>query len=130
MIGREAVLVFVIVTTFGALLVLRGWLPNARFAGVSVKLVATPIPLSATALLPAPAPASTVSVAVLVPVLVGVNTTLIWHEAPTASAAPQFVLCVNWPRAAPLSAILDIGRTMVPEFETRTVFEALGDPLA
>ena len=84
-----------------------------------------PVPLSATVCVETPLPTFTLSVAVTGPTAAGSNTTLIAQLAPTATEAPQVLLCENGCGLEVESATLVIGSATAPVFVTVTVFAAL-----
>jgi len=61
-------------------------------------------------------PAVTLSVAVFVPVDVGANCTLIVQLELPATELPQVLLCTNWLRFVPASAMLVMGKAALPPF--------------
>jgi hypothetical protein len=122
--GSATVPVFVTVTDMGALATPAVSLPKSRAVGDTASLSATPDPLSATLRVAAPPPL-TFSVAVLEPAEVGMNTTLIVQLEPTASEAPQVLVCENCEASAPESAMPVTGSATAPVFVTVTDICAL-----
>jgi Pyruvate/2-oxoacid:ferredoxin oxidoreductase delta subunit len=123
--GSATAPVFVTVTTIGALATGIGWMPNAKDVGDTVWLGTTPTPLSGTVRVPAPPPPLTFSVAVCDPAEVGVNTTLIVQLDPTATDAPQLLVCENCEVFAPDSVTLMMGSARAAVFVTVTALGAL-----
>jgi len=74
---------------------------------------------------PAPPPALTFSVADLDRAEVGVNTTLIVQDAPTARDVPQVLVCENWLGLLPESVMPVMVTAAVPLFVTVTDWGAL-----
>jgi hypothetical protein len=89
---KVALPVLLSVTSCGALLPPRTWLPNTRLVGDKVAVGAMPVPVSGT-LCGLPAALSvTLTLAVRVPLAVGVKVTLIEHDAPAATDDPHVLV--------------------------------------
>ena len=80
------------VTVFAALVVVTGWFPKPRVAGVTVTGT-TPVPASETVWGLLLALSVIVRVPVRLPVVVGEKVTLIVQFAPAASVAPHVLVC-------------------------------------
>jgi hypothetical protein len=102
-------------------------LPGLSVVGEAVTVAETtgqtPPPESATRV--GVTPALTFKVAVFEPPEVGVNTTLIVQLDPTATDAPQLLVCENCKASAPESAMLVTGSATAPVFLTVTTIGAL-----
>ncbi len=80
----------------------------------------SPVPVSDTVCVPAPLPPMTLSVATFDPCEVGANTTLTVQFDPTATDAPQLLVCENWVWFVPVNVILVIGSATLPVLVTVT----------
>jgi hypothetical protein len=127
-----AVPVFVSVTFWAGLLVIRFCDENVRLDGETVAigppLVPVPDRLTVCGL---PAALSTTEiVAVRIPEAVGVNTEVIVQFDPAATDVPQVLVCEKSPALAPVIVILVIDSEAFPVLNKLTPLDALEVPMA
>ena len=104
---------FVTVTVCAALVVATACVVNVSVVGVIVAVAPVPKPNS-VAVCGLPGASSAIeTIAVLEPVRFGVNVTVITHELPEVSAAPQVFICEKLALLLPVSVMPEIFSVMV-----------------
>lgn len=128
---RVALPVFVSVTVCGVVVEAMFSWPNARLAGERLMVVAgtIPVPVRLTACGLPLALSVMVSEALREPAAEGVNVTIMVQLPPAPTPLPQLFVWAKSPAFAPLSAILDIFREVLPVFVRVTLCAALVVPV-